>query len=166
MLQFERRLLLADRRVGALEHRQVQPLLAAEVVVDHALAGARAGSDRIDPRPAIAPLRELGRGDLEDVAADAVGIVLALLPHALPLTPASAKVAMPLWQAQAALRIGTASAAPEPSPSRMSMSSKGRWPIFSSSRAWPGSAERCATLQWSKARRSAANSTAAAAVQA
>src|SRR6185437_5768176 len=166
VLQIERRLLPADRRVGGLQHREVEPLLAAEVVVDHALAGARAIGDRVDPSAAEATLRELHRGDLEDVALNALGIVLALLPHALPLTPASAKVAMPLWQAAAALRIGTASAAPEASPSRMSMSSNGRGPIVSSRRVWPGSPERCATLQWSSARRSAANSTAAAAVQA
>src|SRR6185503_20212328 len=128
--------------------------------------GARAVGDGVDPGAAIALLRELARRHVHDVAPDALGIVLALPPHALPLTPASAKVAMPLWQAAAALRIGTASAAPEASPSRMSISSNGRWPIFSSRRLWPGSTERWATLQWSSARRSAANSTAAAAVQA
>ena len=36
---------------------------------------------------------------------------------------------MPLWQAAAALSSGTASAAPEASPRRMSRSSSGRWPI-------------------------------------
>src|ERR1700761_68634 len=44
-------------------------------------------------------------------------------PQAFPLTPAEANVAMPLWQAAAALRIGTATAAPEASPRRMSRSS-------------------------------------------
>ena len=55
--------------------------------------------------------------------------VEANLYVSLPLTPACAKVAMPLWQAAAALSSGTASAAAVASPSRMSMSSNGRWPI-------------------------------------
>jgi hypothetical protein len=41
------------------------------------------------------------------------------LRQAFPLAPASAKVAMPMWQAAAALRIGTASAAPEASPNQL-----------------------------------------------
>ena len=51
-----------------------------------------------------------------------------------PLTPASANVAMPLWQATAAFSTAKASVAPEASPSRMPRSRSGRWPIRSSSR--------------------------------
>src|SRR6516165_236993 len=83
-----------------------------------------------------------------------------------PLTPASPKVAMPLWQAAAAFSTARASVAPEPSPSRMPRSKSGRWPICSTSRRWPGSAETCPTTQWSSAWGSAAYSTAAAAVDA
>ena len=41
--------------LGLLEHGEVEAFLAAEVVIDHPLAGVpRAGRDRIDPRAAVA----------------------------------------------------------------------------------------------------------------
>ena len=49
----------ADRRVGALEHRHEQLLLAAEVVVDHPLGGAGALGDLVDARAGVAVLGEL-----------------------------------------------------------------------------------------------------------
>jgi hypothetical protein len=59
-----------------------------------------------------------------------------------PLTPASAKLAMPVWQAKADLSSGMAKAAPDPSPRRMPRSKSGLLWIAANSRRWPGSAER------------------------
>src|SRR5581483_10909947 len=61
-----------------LQHGDVELLLAAEVVVDHALGGARASGDVVDPRTGIAALRELGGRDLEDVCARPFGVAQAL----------------------------------------------------------------------------------------
>jgi hypothetical protein len=44
----------AHAPVGLLQHRDVQTFLAAEVVVDHPLAGARGGGDLVDARTAQA----------------------------------------------------------------------------------------------------------------
>ena len=49
----------ADVRVGALEHGHEQPLLAAEVVVDHPLRGAGALGDLVDARAGEPVLGEL-----------------------------------------------------------------------------------------------------------
>src|SRR5439155_25889990 len=67
--------------------------------------------------------------------------------HCGPLTAASAKVAMPAWQATAAFSRLSARVAPEASPSRMPRSSSAGLPILSSSRRWPGSAETCPATQ-------------------
>src|SRR5260370_336095 len=85
----------ADARVGLLEHGEVEPLLAAEIIVDHALAGARALGDGVDPRAAIAFPREFARGDFEDIALGALGVVDPSAPgageprHVLPFLAAS-----------------------------------------------------------------------------
>src|ERR1051325_1459956 len=47
-------------------------------------------------------------------------------------TPAEANVAMPVKAATAARTMGIASAAPVPSPRRISRSSSGRWPMMAS----------------------------------
>jgi hypothetical protein len=49
-------LVRADPRVGALEHRDVQPLLAAEVVVEHPLRRAGALGDLVHARARV-PVR-------------------------------------------------------------------------------------------------------------
>src|SRR5262249_29171303 len=68
-----------------------------------------------------------------------------LLPHAFfSLTPALAKVAMSLKGAAAARTIGSASALPVPSPSRMRRSSRGLAPSSPSSVRCPRSAEQWA----------------------
>ena len=81
-----------------------------------------------------------------------------------PLTPASSKLAMPAWHSTAARTTPTASAAPEASPRRMPRSRIGRMPIAAQSRACAGSAERCATWQWSSRPGSTRSSAAEAAV--
>ena len=65
----------ADAAVGLFEHGQVQAFLAAEVVIDHALAGAHGRGDLVDARTGQALLGELARRDLEDVGHRALGIV-------------------------------------------------------------------------------------------
>src|ERR1700730_6921514 len=77
-LEIERGFGAADARVGLLEHGEVEPLLAAEIIVDHALAGARALGDGVDPRAAIALLGEFPRCDIDDVALGAFRVVYPL----------------------------------------------------------------------------------------
>ena len=72
---------------------------------------------------------------------------------------------MPLWHASAERRIPSASAAPDPSPNRMSKSSTAVLPIASSRRLCPGSTLRCPTRQWSSAAGASAKSGATEAVQ-
>ena len=71
-----------------------------------------------------------GRNPGSDELADLAFVVLVgAQDSSLPATPASANVAMPLWQAIAALTIPTARAAPDPSPSRIPKSNNGVLPI-------------------------------------
>src|SRR5262249_6706323 len=113
--------------------------------------------DGIDLDGAEAPrhCRHLGGGaerapESEAVEQEAAQLRRARLAHPhsdLLLTPASSKLAMPLWQAIAERSSGIASAAPEASPSRMPRSSSGFLPRRSKRRRWPGSAEQWATRQ-------------------
>src|SRR5207248_490096 len=73
-IQVEIRFNHPDMIVAALENRPVQPLLAAEVVVNHPLDGMRALGNLIDAAAAEALLRELLGGNGENVRAGAVGI--------------------------------------------------------------------------------------------
>ena len=66
----------ADRGVGALEHRHEQPLLAAEVVVEHPLGRAGPGGDLVDPRAGEPLVGELAGRDVEDLPPGAVGVAL------------------------------------------------------------------------------------------
>ena len=67
---------LADAAVGVLQHRHVQLLLAAEVVVDHPFGGARPLGDLVDPSARITRLGEhLGRHG-EQFRASALRIAL------------------------------------------------------------------------------------------
>jgi hypothetical protein len=59
VFQVQLRLDAAHAPVGVFQHRDVQAFLAAEVVVDHALAGARGGGDLVDARAAEALAGEL-----------------------------------------------------------------------------------------------------------
>ncbi len=78
-LQVQALLGLADVAVELDQAFDVQLLLAAEVVVDHALGGGRSLGNGIHPRAGQALLDELVDGDLEDVLAGFLGVVLARL---------------------------------------------------------------------------------------
>jgi hypothetical protein len=80
----DRALRLADRAVGALQNRDVELLLAAEVVVDHALGRAHALGHLVHPRPGIAVRGELAGGHLEDLVARPLGVALAFGGGRLP----------------------------------------------------------------------------------
>ena len=67
----------AHAPVGLLENGDVQPLLALEVVVNHALAGARRGGDGVYARAAQTLVGELGRRHLHDLGHGAQRIVSA-----------------------------------------------------------------------------------------
>ena len=54
---------LANRAIGLFQDCEIELLLAAEIVIDHPLRGARLGGDFVDPRARIA----LGRELLQDV---------------------------------------------------------------------------------------------------
>ena len=68
VLRVELRLAAPHLPVGFSRAREIEPLLVAEIVVDHALAGARACGDLVDPGAGEPVLSELLRRDLEDVA--------------------------------------------------------------------------------------------------
>ncbi|ETN80764.1 hypothetical protein NECAME_17971, partial [Necator americanus] len=72
-VQFER----TDVAVDLVEHGFVQPFLAAEVVIQHALGGVGALSDRVYARACETHGREFGRRHFEDIAPGLLGIVLA-----------------------------------------------------------------------------------------
>ena len=72
---------------------------------------------------------------------------------------------MPSWQASAPRSTISATAAPEPSPSRISSATTGRIFIAPTSRPWPGSALSWPIRQWASASGSSRVSTAAAAEQ-
>ena len=57
---------LAHAAVRVFQHRQVQALFAAEVVVNHALAGARGGRNLVDARAAQPLVGKLCRRHLQD----------------------------------------------------------------------------------------------------
>ena len=67
---------VADGTVGALEHCDVQVLLAAEVVVDHPLGGPHLGGDTVHTGAGEAVLGELAGGDQEDLRAGLLGVAL------------------------------------------------------------------------------------------
>ena len=72
---------LADSRVSGFEHREEQPLLVAEVVVEHALVGAGCGGDPVYARAAEAVLGEFDGRGIEDGAARAIRIALRGCAH-------------------------------------------------------------------------------------
>src|SRR3546814_10644837 len=71
-LGVEFRLAFAHEAVGVLEGAQIEPLLVAKVVIDHALAGARARRDLVDAGAGQPVERELARGNFQDVTPGAV----------------------------------------------------------------------------------------------
>jgi hypothetical protein len=69
----------ADIAVKLLQHLDVQLLLTAEVVIDHALGGMDALGDRIHASAGQALLDELDDGFLKNVLAGLFRVVLATL---------------------------------------------------------------------------------------
>ena len=63
-----------DQAVRRLEDGDVEPLLAAEVVIDHPLGGARLVGDLVDPRTGVALVGELAGRHGEDVGAGPLGV--------------------------------------------------------------------------------------------
>src|SRR5690606_27466444 len=66
------------RRPSDCQDCDVQLILAAEVVVDHALGGAHESGDLVDPRPGVPVPGELPLRDLEDLRFGALGVASAL----------------------------------------------------------------------------------------
>jgi hypothetical protein len=79
VIQIEATFGLADLGVDVLEHRQVDLLLAAEVVVDQRARGVRAGGDRVHAGALEAAGRELVDRRAHD--AGAVGLRRLGLAH-------------------------------------------------------------------------------------
>jgi hypothetical protein len=75
MIDVEVTLDIANSAISLFENRDVESFLAAEVVIDHPLAGARARGDFVDARAAQALVRELLGRDGDDVAARLLGVV-------------------------------------------------------------------------------------------
>jgi hypothetical protein len=64
----------AQALVDALLHREVQALLAAEIVEDQALGDARAARDALDAAARVAAGGELAQRRLQDLLARAGGV--------------------------------------------------------------------------------------------
>ena len=76
MLEIEPALLGADLFVGAFEHREVEIVLVADVIVQHALVGAGLGRDAVDARAGQAMGGEFLLGGLENADPHALGVAL------------------------------------------------------------------------------------------
>src|SRR6185312_8399370 len=85
LLQVRLALTRADAVVRLLEHRAIQSVLAAEVVIEHALRGARTLRDRIYAGPGEAVFGEFLHGHGYDVRLGSlrVGEILQRLPFCL-----------------------------------------------------------------------------------
>ena len=78
--QVQRALGGADAGIGRLQHRQVQRLLVADMVVQHALVGAGGRGDAVDPGAAEAVPGELGQRRVQDALAHALRVALPARP--------------------------------------------------------------------------------------
>src|SRR5262245_6495333 len=76
MLEIELALLGADLFIGAFEDREIEVLLVADVIIQHALVGAGLQRDAINPRAADAVGGEFLLGRLEDAQPHALGVAL------------------------------------------------------------------------------------------
>ena len=76
MLEIEPALLGTDLLIGAFEHREVEIVLVADVVIQHALVGAGIGRDAVDPRAGQAMGGEFLLGGLENADPHPLGIAL------------------------------------------------------------------------------------------
>src|SRR6516165_8089281 len=76
MLEIESPLLAADLLIGSFEHREIEIIFLADVVVQHALVGAGLGRDTIDAGPGEAMGRKLLLRGFEDAKPHAFGVAL------------------------------------------------------------------------------------------
>ena len=76
MVDLQSLLGLADAAVRVLQHRHVELLFAAEVVVDHPLRGAGALGDVVHAGAGITGLGEDLRRDRKQLRARALGVAL------------------------------------------------------------------------------------------
>src|SRR5262245_11253633 len=76
MLQIELALLGADFFVGAFEDRQVEVLLVADVIIEHALVGAGLLRDAVNPGPGKPMRGELLLGSLDNAQPHPLGVAL------------------------------------------------------------------------------------------
>ena len=76
MFEIEPALLGADLLVGAFEHLEIEVVLLADVVVQHALVGAGLGRDPVDARAGQAMRGEFLLGGLENADPHALGVAL------------------------------------------------------------------------------------------
>ena len=77
VFDIERLLGGADFGIRLLEHGEVEPLFAAEVVVDHALGGARARGNLVDARAGVPAIGEFAARNGEDVRPGPRGVANA-----------------------------------------------------------------------------------------
>ena len=76
MLEIEPALLDPDFLISAFQHREIQIFLVADVIIQHALVGARLRRDAVDPRAGKAMRGEFLLGGLENAQPHALGIAL------------------------------------------------------------------------------------------
>ncbi len=76
MFQIKPALLDADFFIGAFEHRQIEIVLLADVIIQHALVGAGFGRDAVDARAGKAVGGKFLLRGLEDAKPHALGIAL------------------------------------------------------------------------------------------
>src|SRR5216684_2903356 len=78
MFQIEPTLLDPYLLIGAFEHRKVEIVLLADVIIQHALVGAGLGRDPVDARPGEAVRGKFLLGGLENAKPHALGVALPL----------------------------------------------------------------------------------------
>src|SRR5713101_6406084 len=78
MFQIEPALLDPYLLVGAFQHRKVEIVLLADVIIQHALVGAGLGRDPVDARPGEAMRGKFLLRRLENATPHALGIALPL----------------------------------------------------------------------------------------
>ena len=78
MFQIEPALLDADFLIGAFEHREIEVVLVADVIIEHALVGAGLGRDPVDARAGETMGGKFLLRGLENAKPHALGIALPL----------------------------------------------------------------------------------------
>src|SRR5258706_12338789 len=76
MLQIKPALLDADLLIGAFEHREIEIVLLADVIIQHPLVGAGLARDAVDARTGQAMGGEFLLGRLENAQPHALGVAL------------------------------------------------------------------------------------------